>query len=101
MMRQAAICGRCSGISRARTGLRGINPDGEPAGTAFLCPHIDIRCPQVIVCACESDLRQKSGGLAVIVRRCGFSAVKRYIRVCVTYFLTVINRMSDGCEQAA
>lgn len=38
MMRQVAIRGRCSGISRARTGLRGINPDGEPAGTAFFVP---------------------------------------------------------------
>lgn len=38
MMRQAAICGRCSGISRARTGFHRINPDGEPAGTAFFVP---------------------------------------------------------------
>lgn len=38
MMRQAAICGRCSGISRARTGFHGINPDGEPAGTAYFVP---------------------------------------------------------------
>lgn len=38
MMRQAAISGRCSGISRARTGFHGINLDGEPAGTAFFVP---------------------------------------------------------------
>ena len=38
MMHQVAIRGRCSGISRARTGFHGINPDGEPAGTAFFVP---------------------------------------------------------------
>ena len=38
MMHQAVIRGRCSGISRARTGLRGINPNGESTGTAYFVP---------------------------------------------------------------
>ena len=38
MMRQVAIRGRCSGISRARTGFHRINPNGESAGTAYFVP---------------------------------------------------------------